>query len=240
MGACDTKTEGLTMLASIVKRIIDFLTRILWTVYYAFYWIGRGFLLLPNLWQLFRLRAPRVTFFGGAKVALTDRYALDARLLAKKCVENGISIITGGGAGIMEAAALGAQDARPRGVRCLGVGVLGFQESVAPVYKTFIRVKHLIERKWLMIHFSQTCVVFPGGVGTYNEFAEVLTLIDMELVRHVPFVLYGKDYWQPILTWVKDVGVKQGFVDKQLINYVVLVDDVDTAFEWIKRACRKK
>jgi len=228
------------VLVNLFQKIIDFLRRVFLSIYYGFYWTGRGLLLMPSLWRIFKLRFPRVTFFGGAKVSLTDRYAMEARLLAKKCVEHGISIITGGGSGIMEAVALGAQESSPQHVKCLGVGVSGAQEVVPSVYKAFIRAKNLIERKWLMIHFSQTCVVFPGGVGTYNELAEVLTLIDMELLRHMPFVLYGKEYWQPILTWVKELGIKQGFVDPELINYIVLVDDVDTAFEWIKRACKKK
>lgn len=219
--------------------MIRFLIRIGLTGYYFFYWIGRGIKLLPNLWQLFRLPAPRVTFFGGGRLALTDPWALDARALAKKCVEHNISIITGGGSGIMEAAALGAQDARPRRTECLGVGLEELPEHVPPVYKSFIRVKHLIERKWIMIHFSQTCVVFPGGVGTYNELAEVLTLLDMEMLRHVPFILYGSVYWQPVLSWMKDTGIAKGLIASELLKYVVLVDDVDTAFAWILRACRK-
>jgi uncharacterized protein (TIGR00730 family) len=180
-----------------------------------------------------------VTFFGGARIALTDPWALDARALAKKCVGHNISIITGGGSGIMEAAALGAQDARPAHVECIGVGLEGLKECVSPVYKSFIRVKQLIERKWLMIHFSQTCVVFPGGVGTYNELAEVLTLIDMEMIRHVPFILYGSTYWQPVLDWMKGAGIAKGLIASELLNYIVLVDDVDTAFNWIIRACKK-
>ena len=219
--------------------MIRFFVRLGLTIYYFFYWIGRGIILLPNLWQLFQLRSPRVTFFGGARVALTDKWALDARALAKKCVEHNISIITGGGSGIMEAAALGAQDANPAHVECLGVGLEGLRECVPPVYKSFIRVKQLIERKWIMIHFSQTCVVFPGGVGTYNELAEVLTLLDMEMLRHVPFILYGSAYWQPVLTWMKETGIAKGLIASELLKYVVLVDDVDTAFTWIARACRK-
>lgn len=219
--------------------MFGFIRRIAYTIYYFFYWIWRGILLLPGLWQIFRLRTPRVTFFGGGKVALTDRWALDARALAKKCVEHDISLITGGGFGIMEAAALGAQDASRRGVQCLGIGVFGVDPCVPKIYEAFVRVKQLIERKWLMLHFSCTCVVFPGGVGTYNEFAEILTLIDMELMRRVPFILYGKDYWQPVLTWVKENGVAQGLVSPELINYIVLVDDVDAAFNWINRACKR-
>ena len=215
-----------------------FLRRIWLTFYYFLYWIWRGILLMPGLWQLFRLRPPHITFFGGGKVELTDRWALDARALAKKCVENGITIITGGGTGIMEAAVLGARDVKPNDTNCLGVGLMGLKEKKSSAYHSFVRVKHLVERKWLMIHFSCTCVVFPGGVGTYNEFAEVLTLIDMELLRRVPFILYGKEYWQPVLTWVKDVGVKQGLVTQELLNFIVLVDDVDTAFKWIERACK--
>ena len=214
------------------------LRRILYTAYYFLYWIWRGILLLPNLWQLFRLCTPRITFFGGSKVALTDRWALDARALAKKCVEHNISIITGGGLGIMEAAALGALDVQPHKIACVGVGIEGLKDYVSPAHKSFIRVKNLIERKWLMFHFSCTCVIFPGGVGTYNEFAEVLTLIDMEIVRRVPFILYGKEYWQPVLVWVKETGVAQGLINKELLNYIVLVDDVDTAFNWITRACK--
>lgn len=217
-----------------------FIKRVAYTGYYFCYWLWRGVLLLPSLWQVFRLCAPRVTFFGGARLSLEDRYARDAHVLAKRCVDSGMSIITGGGGGIMEAAARGAQEAAPRCVSALGIGLEGLEEGRTPVaYKAFIRVKNLIERKWLMIHFSETCIVFPGGVGTYNELAEVLTLIDMEVLRHVPFILYGKEYWDPVLKWMKETGAARGLVAHDLLNYVVLVDDVDTAFAWIERACKK-
>jgi uncharacterized protein (TIGR00730 family) len=202
------------------------------------YWLWRGLLLLPGLWRVFRLAEPRITFFGGAKVKLTDRWALDARALAKKCVEHNITLITGGGPGVMEAAVLGAKDAQPRKCNCLGISLTGISESRPAAYESFVKVRLLIERKWLMINFSCTCVVFPGGVGTFNEFAEVLELIDLELIHRTPFILYGKDYWQPVLTWVKDVGVAERLIVRDLLNYIILVDDVETAFAWIKRACK--
>lgn len=208
------------------------------TIFYALQWMWNGLSLIPSLWRLFKLRPPRVTFFGGSKFPLSDQYAQQARLLAQQCVQNGMTIITGGGGGIMQAAALGANRAKHRIENEMGITISGLQEyQFWPAHEYLIRVNNLIIRKWLMLNFSAACVVFPGGVGTYNEFAEILTLIDMNLFPSMVVVLYGKEYWESFLKWIADEGVSHGLVRESILKSFVLVDTPHEALTQLRKIC---
>ncbi len=213
-------------------------TRFCLTMKYSFFWVRRGLALIPVLWRIFALREPRISFLGGGRLSLDDQYARQARALARLCVQHGMSIITGGGRGIMQAAALGAQDAGKKKLRSIGVGLVGVDEGLAPVSGgMLVRVDNLIMRKWLMINFSSVHVIFPGGVGTQNEFTELLALIDMKLLHRLPVVLFGKEYWQPLLDWMRQEGVAHGVVAPEVLNFFILVDDVEEAYDCIVNKC---
>lgn len=206
------------------------------TIFYALHWAWNGLMLIPSLWQLFKLHPPRVTFFGGGRLPLTNQYAQQARFLAQQCVQNGMTIITGGGGGIMQAAALGATHAKNNIANEMGITISGLPEyQLWPAHEYLIRVNNLIIRKWLMLNFSAACIVFPGGVGTYNEFAEILTLIDMNMFPSMEIILYGKQYWEPFLKWIADEGVSHGLVHKNILKSFVLVDTPEQALAQLKK-----
>lgn len=209
------------------------------TLKYSFHWVAQGIYTIPHLWRLFALTAPRITFFGGGRISLDDPYAKSARMLANLCVQNGMSIITGAGSGIMQAAGLGAQDAMPDCSKHLGIGLVDLKELLPAVYeKAFIRVQWLTERKWLMTKFSATYIFFPGGVGTQNELAEVLTLTDMNMFARKPIILFGEDYWQPLIDWMRSSGLKYGFITQPVLNIIVTVNDVESAFKVIQQTIK--
>ncbi len=221
----------------------QFFSRLINTIKYSIQWFSNVSHITPHLWKLFRLQEPRVTFFGSSKIALNDRYAQDARKLAYLCVQNGWSIITGGGGGIMQAAAQGAQDAKSDATKILGISLVGIEEGAeyeAAHAKSFMRIKGLTERKWLMVNFSKACIFFPGGVGTQNELAEIMTLIDLKLIAPKPIILYGAEYWQPLLAWMQTKGLQNGLVSQDVLNTIVLVDHVARAFEQLKQIISKK
>lgn len=213
-------------------------TRFCLTIKYSFFWVWRGLTMIPILWRIFALREPRISFLGGGRLALTDHYAQQARALARLCAQHEMSIITGGGRGIMQAAALGVQDAGKKKLTSIGIGLTGVDESVAPVSGgMLVRVDNLIMRKWLMINFSSVHVIFPGGVGTQNEFTELLALIDMNLLHRLPVILFGKEYWQPLLDWMRHEGVAHGVIRPEVLNYFILVDQVEEAYDCIVNKC---
>lgn len=210
------------------------------TTFYIFVWLIDSLSLIPGLWHVFKLKAPRVTFFGGARLKLDHPYAQAAEQLAALLVQHNISIITGGGAGIMEAAAIGAQKFRKDGktmVNNLGIGVSGLEEgSIPAAHGSFVRIKDFVMRKWLMIHFSSAYIVFPGGVGTYDELAEMLTLMDTGKLRNSPIILYGSEYWKKLAVWVDD-GLSRGFIHPHVKKFFTMADDVQTAYEFICKSC---
>ena len=90
---------------------------------------------------------------------------------------------------------------------------------------------------WRILSYYFTLVslkAFSSRTGIPSGFPFTILMI-----RHVPFILYGSAYWQPVLTWMKETGIAKGLIASELLKYVVLVDEVDTAFKWIARACKK-
>jgi len=210
------------------------------TIWYMMVWLYDSFSIIFGLWKVFRLTPPRVTFFGGAKLKLDSPYARAAEELAAILVQHDISIITGGGAGIMEAAARGAQTRDKSIVTNLGIGVAYLEEgSTPPEHGSFVRVNNFVMRKWLMMNFSVAYIVFPGGVGTYDELAEILTLMDTGMLRRYPIILYGREYWEKLGVWIDD-GLNRGFIHPHVKEFFVIADNVTSAYKHICVSCLKQ
>lgn len=218
--------------------MIGWLKRVLFTARHNLYWFWQNIQLVPVMWRFSALKPPHITFFGGGRLSPSDRYVHDAQRLARMCVEHGMTIITGGGRGIMEAAAQGALDAGCVRTSNIGISLSGIDVGYKPHdHSVLVRVDNLVVRKWLMTHFSLACVVFPGGVGTQNEFAELLTLFDLGLLERIPVVLYGREYWHPLVEWIVKDGIARGFVGSEITHMFVQADSVEEAFGCLQGFC---
>ena len=204
-----------------------------------------------GMWKLTRLPQPTITIFGGSRIELDHPYATLARDLAKKLTEDGFSIITGGGPGIMEAANQGAfqyaQDCAKQctGKKCdhrncdrklmsMGIAVSGLQiEKLNPYTHDTIIMDHFFTRKWLLVRYSVGFVVFPGGFGTLDELCEIVTLIQTEMMAPLPIVLMVREHWQPILDWINNELLKDNLIKKEDASLISCADTVDEAFEII-------
>jgi hypothetical protein len=83
---------------------------------------------------------------------------------------------------------------------------------------------------------SEVYVYFPGGFGTLDEFFEILTLIQTKKIKKVPIVLYGREYWTPLIEFFKaKVLGEHNAIDSIDMNLFTLVDTVDEAFEYITK-----
>jgi hypothetical protein len=71
----------------------------------------------------------------------------------------------------------------------------------------------------------------PGGFGTLDELAEVLTLIQTKKSRHVPIILVGGEFWQGLLAWFKDSLVPMGLINPDDMNLMQVIDDPDQVLE---------
>lgn len=197
-------------------------------------WIRNNISLLWGVYKVNRLPEPRVSFFGGSHAKSDSRYAQQARELALKCADARISILTGGGPGIMEAAGC----SRPDYPYALGIGLRGLIEKQLTVcHKNVVITDSFAARKWLLMQYSQVFLIFPGGFGTLDEAFALLTLVQTGFLPKVTIIFFDREYWAPILNWVSTKAIPQGFILPEESSLYVVIDDVDQAFSIIKKAC---
>lgn len=192
--------------------------------------------LMYGVWRISKLPEPRVSIFGGARFAVNDPYFLKAQELGRRLVELNISVLTGGGPGIMEAPSCGI-DRTKYGLKILGVGVNGLDDRPAECVQEHFNMNDFFTRKWLLINYSVAFVVFPGGFGTLDEMSEVLTLIQTKKLKKSPIILVGKEFWKPFMHWLDNEALKHGTVSKQDLTLFVITDDLDMVCCLIQSQC---
>lgn len=195
--------------------------------------------LIRGVWRVSKLPTPLVSIFGGARIAQKDSHFAQAHDLAQRLVINGISVLTGGGPGIMQAVNCGITHANEATGKNLGIGVIALDEERDPCLSDYIELDYFFARKWLLTHYSQAFIIFPGGYGTLDELFEVLTLMQTKKMDRVPIILVGTSYWQPFIDWLNEKPLKYGAILSEDIQLFSLVDDIDTLFDVIKTICKK-
>lgn len=212
-------------------------------------WMATSYRLFWGMWKLTRLPQPAITVFGSSRMVGENEHTKLAFELAKKLTTEGFSIITGGGPGIMAAANQGALEAakefgvkngekRPR-MKTIGISLTSFsRESTNPYVQDEILMKHFFTRKWLLVRYSIGFVVFPGGFGTLDELFEIVTLEQCYRMPKMPIILMDKEYWEPLIEWVKKRPLAEKLIDKKDLELFSVTDDVDEAFEIIMKYCK--
>lgn len=198
------------------------------------------FQLMKGIWKISRLPGPTVSIFGGSRLQGTSIYAPQAHDLAVLLVQHDISVLTGGGPGIMEAANCGAFHAETKKTtaRSIGITVRGLEEVPFNFCaQEKIIVDYFFVRKWLLIYYSVAFAIFPGGFGTLDELGEVITLMQTKKIKGVPIVLIGKNYWQPFLNWLRDYALKEGLILEADLKMIQATDDIDEALRLLKEHC---
>lgn len=176
---------------------------------------------------------PAITFFGSSKQTPQDAYYQQAEQLARRLAkERGFVVITGGGPGIMEAGNKGAFEA---GGKSVGLNIKLPEDQPLNKYTTeAFDFSYFFSRKVMLTFASEIYIFFPGGLGTLDEFFELVTLVQNKKIQPIPIILYGKEYWEPLLGFIKnDLYEKYGMIDKEDMDIYQLVDSVDEAFERI-------
>lgn len=193
--------------------------------------------LLYGVWKISKLPSPIITIFGSARLAQTTPYAKQANLLAQMFTHEKISVLTGGGPGIMEAANCGIIRNDGQKIRSIGIGVKGLDEKQNPCVNEYFELNYFFARKWLLTRFSSAFVVFPGGFGTLDELAEILTLIQTNKTPRVPIILIGTEYWQPFINWIYNETLAHSLVSKDDLAFFTVTDNLDTAFCLVRDQC---
>lgn len=198
----------------------------LWFAVKVFWEFLRGFRALHFI-------GPCVTVFGSARFKDGHRYYEMAQRLSARIVEElGLTIITGGGPGIMEAANQGAKDARGRSVGCNIV--LPHEQKENPFLDKFVTIRYFFVRKTLLLKYSYAFVIFPGGFGTMDEFFETLTLVQTRKIEGFPIVIMGMDYYRPLQEYLQFMA-EQGTISPEDMNLLLFTDNMDEAIEHIRK-----
>lgn len=172
------------------------------------------------------------SFFGSARCSFEHSTYVEATELAGRLAKAGFAVITGGSAGIMEAANKGAYEA---GGASIGLNIeLDMEQGLNKYVTESVTFHHFFVRKVMLTFASEVYIYFPGGFGTLDEFTEILTLVQTKKIRKVPIVLYGKEYWAPLTKFIEErLMAEYHAVDDADIELYKVVDSVDEAFEYI-------
>lgn len=191
-------------------------------------------------WQVFKVMSeivdgfekmakigPCVSIFGSARTKPDNKYFSLAEEIAEKITNKGFGIITGGGAGIMEAGNKGASRGQGRSV---GLNIdLPFEQDSNPYIDKdkLINFDYFFVRKLMFVKYSQGFIVLPGGFGTLDELFEALTLIQTQKIGKFPIILVGTEFWSGLIDWIQEVMLKQenNISEKDLFLFKI----VDTA-----------
>ena len=176
---------------------------------------------------------PCIAVFGSARFKEGHRYYEAARQVsARLSQELGLTIMTGGGPGVMEAANRGAREAGGRSVGCNIV--LPHEQSANPYLDKFVNIRYFFVRKVLLVKYSYAFVILPGGFGTMDEFFETLTLVQTGKIANFPIVVMGMDYYRPMQEYIKFMA-NEGTISPEDLDLLLFTDDPEEAVEHIRR-----
>ncbi|MHB8453365.1 MAG: LOG family protein [Acidiferrobacterales bacterium] len=198
-------------------------------------------------WKIFQIMAefvegferlalirPSVSIFGSARIAPGHPYYAMAEELARLLSDAGFSVVSGGGPGIMEAANKGASAGKSPSV---GLNIkLPHEQQTNPYQDISLSFRHFFSRKVMFVKYASAYVVLPGGFGTLDELAEILTLVQTGKGKRIPIILVHRPFWSGLVDWFKSALVAEGMVGKDDLDLFVLADrpqDVlDTIFRY--------
>ena len=197
-------------------------------------------------WRVFRIMAEfvegietlsdvnnAVTIFGSARVKPDDIYYQKTENLTRLLVQNGFSVITGGGGGIMEAANKGAGEA---GGKSVGMNIqLPFEQKPNSYANINIHYKYFFIRKVMFVKYAVAYVILPGGFGTMDELFEALTLIQTKKIKSFPLILMGSNYWNGLLDWLKKTMLAEGKISPADLDLIHVVDEPEEVVKLIKK-----
>lgn len=185
-----------------------------------------GFDVLPNY-------LPAVTVYGSARTPESNPYYQLSMDLGKALVEEGFTVITGGGPGVMESANRGAFE---NDGRSIGLNVeLPMEQKPNPYLSLSLSFRYFFVRKVMLVKYASAFILLPGGYGTMDELFETLTLIQTRKIKPFPVVLIGKDYWRGLLDWMKERMLGEDMISPEDMDLFHLTDSVEEAISLVKK-----
>ncbi|RMG31278.1 MAG: TIGR00730 family Rossman fold protein [Gammaproteobacteria bacterium] len=195
-------------------------------------------------WKIFQIMAefvegferlarikPSVSIFGSARTPRDDPWYRKAEEIARRLSDAGFSVVSGGGPGIMEAANKGAQSGKSPSI---GLNIqLPFEQSGNPYQDIALHFRHFFSRKVMFVKYASAYVVLPGGFGTLDELAEILTLVQTGKTRRIPIILVGSAFWRGLIDWFAHTLVPQGTISPEDLDLFLVLDEPKAVVEAI-------
>ncbi|QDO99378.1 TIGR00730 family Rossman fold protein [Ferrovibrio terrae] len=167
-----------------------------------------------------------VCVYCGSSLGESNVYTAQAQILGQRLAENGIRLIYGGGRiGLMGVVA----DAVMKGGGEV-VGIIPNHLHDWEVGHTGLTELHVVDsmhtRKRMMVEMSDAFIALPGGLGTLDEFFEIITWRQLKLHDKPVLVLNTEDYWHPLMALIETV-IERGFARRTATTLYTVVEDAE-------------
>ncbi|NNG13228.1 MAG: TIGR00730 family Rossman fold protein [Halobacteria archaeon] len=198
-------------------------------------------------WKIFQIMAefvegferlaqvkPSVSVFGSSRTTPDHPHYKLAEDISLALSNAGFAVISGGGPGIMEASNKGAFAGKSPSI---GLNIQLPMEQAGNEYQDIgLNFRHFFSRKVMFVKYASAYVVLPGGFGTLDELAEILTLVQTNKTRRIPIILVVSDFWTGLIDWFKQTLVTEGTISAEDLDLFKILDKpqevVDAIFDY--------
>ncbi len=176
---------------------------------------------------------PAVSVFGSARISEDHPAYQTAQQVSELLSNAGFSVISGGGPGVMEAANRGAAMGKSPSI---GLNISLPKEQIPNKYQNVsLYFDHFFARKVMFVKYAAAYVVCPGGFGTLDELAEMLTLLQTGKTPRIPVILMDKKFWSPLIDWFVNSLCEQGMITRENLNMITIVDKPQQVVDEIQK-----
>ena len=191
------------------------LTRESWKIFQIIAEFVEGFERLSKI-------APSVSIFGSARIDPEHKYYELTQEIARELSDAGFAVVSGGGPGIMEAANKGAFEGKSPSI---GLNIALPHEQSANQYQDIsLEFRHFFSRKVMFVKYASAYVVLPGGFGTLDELAEILTLVQTGKTRKIPIILVVSSFWEGLIDWFKASLLENKTISPEDLDLIKVLD----------------
>lgn len=177
----------------------------------------------------------RICVYGAASPTIDPRYIESVEKMGYEMAKRGHSLVFGGGGnGLMGAAARGVKSGEGH---IIGVIPQFFEDENVEAICTFcdelIQPETMRQRKQIMEDKADAFIIVPGGIGTFEEFFEILTL--KQLCRHnKPIAIYNIMGYYNELNQVLDESMKKNFIRDNCKALYYTTENLEDLFRYIE------
>jgi len=194
-------------------------------------------------WKIFQIMAefvegferpaqirPSASLFGSARTPPDRPWFRQAEEIARALSDAGFAVVSGGRPGIVEAASKVAYQGKSPNI---GLNIqLPHEQAGNPCQHIALSFRHFFSRKVMFVKYAPAYVVCPGGFGTLDELAEILTLVQTGKTRRLPIILAGSTFWSGLINWFRAALAPAGTIsagDLRLFQVIDTPEDVVNA-----------